>query len=93
MNAQLNHILAQQRVSDLRRTAERARLQTDTAPRRRDSRDSHPVTRLTAQLARLTPRLAPIGLRDEDDPARAPLAYDPVVEMSTPIEPSRGDGL
>jgi hypothetical protein len=93
MNAHLNHILAQQRISDLRRAAECARLAADAGARRRDSRDSNPVTRLTAQLARLTARLAPTGVREADDPARTALARDPVVEMSTPIEPLRADGL
>jgi hypothetical protein len=93
MNAQLNHILAQQRISDLRRDAERARLAIDAGARRRDSRDSNPVTRVTAQVARLTARLAPTGVRDADDPARTALARDLVVEMSTPVEPSRADGL
>ena len=45
MNAQLNYILAQQRIADLRRDAEHARLATDAGTRRRDSRDSSPIVR------------------------------------------------
>jgi predicted NAD/FAD-dependent oxidoreductase len=37
MNAQLNHIVAQQRIADLQRPSEHARLATDAGTRRRDS--------------------------------------------------------
>ena len=88
MNAHLNYILAQQRIADLQRAADHARLATDAGTRRRDSRDSSPITRLGAQLARLTARLAPTGPREANDSARTPLAHDPVVDMSTPTETS-----
>ncbi len=93
MNAELNCILAQERIGDLQRAAEQARLATDAGTRRRGSRDSNPITRLSAQLARLTARLAPTGLREANDTARTPLADDPVVDISTPTETSRADVL
>ena len=91
MNAHLNYIVAQQRIDDLHRAAERARLARDVGTGRRGSRVSTPITRLSAQLARLTARLAPAGRRDANDPARTPLAHDPVVDMSTATETSRAD--
>ena len=45
MNAHLNHILAQQRIADLQRAADHARLATDAGTRRRDARDSSPIVR------------------------------------------------
>jgi hypothetical protein len=45
MNAQLNYILARQRIADLQRAADHARLATDAGTRRRDSRDSNPIVR------------------------------------------------
>jgi hypothetical protein len=45
MNPHLHYILAQQRVAELQRAAERARLATDADTRRRDSRDSNPIVR------------------------------------------------
>jgi hypothetical protein len=45
MNAQLNYIVAQQRIDDLQRAAERARLARDASTRRRNSRDSNPIVR------------------------------------------------
>jgi hypothetical protein len=45
MNARLNYILTQQRIGDLQRAAEHARLTTDAGARRRDSRDSNPIVR------------------------------------------------
>jgi hypothetical protein len=91
MNAQLNHLLAQQHVADLHRAAERARPATNAAAGRRNSRGSHPITRLTAQLARLATRLAPTGLSEANDTARTPLAPAPVLEISTATETSRAD--
>ena len=88
MNTELHYILAQQHIADLHRAAERARLARDVGTGRRDSRVSTPITRLSAQLARLTARLAPTGRRDANDPARTPLAHDPVVDMSTTTETS-----
>ena len=83
MNPHLNYIVAQQHIADLHRAAERARLARDAG--------THPITRRSAQLARLTGRLAPTGLRDANDPVRTPLAHDPVVDVSTPTETSRAD--
>ena len=91
MNTELHYILAQQHVADLHRAAERARLARDVGTGRRDSRVSTPITRPSAQLARLTARLAPAGRRDANDPARTLLAHDPLVDMSTPTETSRAD--
>ena len=93
MNAELNYILAQERIGDLQRAAEQARLATDAGTRRRGSRDSNPITRLSAQIVRLTARLAPTGLREAKDTARTPLAHDPVVDINTPTETSRADVL
>jgi hypothetical protein len=64
MNPHLTYILAQQRIADLQRAAEQARLAADARTRRRGSRDSNPISRLRARLARLTARLAPTGLRE-----------------------------
>jgi hypothetical protein len=91
MNPHLNYIVAQQHIADLHRAAERARLARDAGTGRRDSRVWTPITRLSAQLARLTGRLAPTGLRDANDPVRTPLAHDPVVDVSTPTETSCAD--
>jgi hypothetical protein len=55
MNAQLNYIVAQQRIADLQRAAERARLASDAGAVRRNSNQ---FIRLSAQLTRLTARLA-----------------------------------
>jgi hypothetical protein len=45
MNPDLNSILAQQRIADLQRAADRARLATVAGTRRRDSHDSNPIVR------------------------------------------------
>ena len=45
MNAHLNYIVAQQRIADLQRAAERARLATDARTGRRDSRDATAIVR------------------------------------------------
>jgi hypothetical protein len=45
MNPRLNYLLAQQRIADLHRAAEHARLATDAGTRRRDSRYSNPIVR------------------------------------------------
>jgi hypothetical protein len=45
MNPHLQHILAQQRIADLQRAADHARLVTEASARRRDSRDSYPIVR------------------------------------------------
>jgi hypothetical protein len=56
---QLHYILAQERIAELYRAAQRARLATEAATERRNSRDCSPITRLSARLARLTARPAP----------------------------------
>jgi hypothetical protein len=56
---QLHYMLAQERIAELNRAARRARLATQPATERRNSRDCNPITRLVARLARLTARLAP----------------------------------
>jgi len=58
MNAQLNNILAEQCLTDLHRAAKRMRLAREAGAGRRISRDSNPIIRLGAQLARLSARLA-----------------------------------
>jgi hypothetical protein len=45
MNPHLHHILAQQRIADLQRAAEHARLVTGAGLRRRDSPASYPMVR------------------------------------------------
>jgi hypothetical protein len=93
MNPHLNYSLAQQRIADLQRAADHARLATDAGTRRHDTRDSSPITRLGAQLARLTARPAPRGPREANDTARTRLAHDSVVDMCTPTETLSTDGL
>jgi ribosomal protein S18 acetylase RimI-like enzyme len=84
MNPHLHNILAQQRIADLRRAAQRARRARDAGSGRRNSHGSNPITRLGAQLARLTARLAPTGPREANDTARTPLAHAPT-ETSVPM--------
>jgi hypothetical protein len=62
MNAQLQYIIAQQRIAELHRSAERARLASVAGPVPRHSRESSAIARLSARLARLTTRSAPTGL-------------------------------
>jgi hypothetical protein len=62
MNPELNYIVAQQRVTELHHAGQRARLATEAATERRNSRECNPITRLSVRLARLTARLAPSGL-------------------------------
>jgi hypothetical protein len=56
---QLNHIAAQERIAELHRAAQRARLAREAATERRNSRECNPNTRHGARLARLIARLAP----------------------------------
>jgi hypothetical protein len=91
MNAQLNHLVAQQRIADLHRAAERARVTTSAGAGPSNSRDSHPVTRVTAQIVRLIARLAPTRLSRANHTARTPLAPDPVFDIGTPAGTSRAD--
>jgi hypothetical protein len=90
MNAQLNHLVAQQRIADLHRAAERARVTTSAGAGPSNSRVSHPVTRLKAELA-LIARLAPTRLSGANHTARTPLAPDPVFDIGTPAGTSRTD--
>lgn len=91
MNPQLNYMLALQHIADLQRNADRARLASEVDARRRSSPDSNPITRLNARISRLTPRPAPTGLRNGNDPARSPRTRHPVLDMSPPTEPARAD--
>jgi hypothetical protein len=91
MNGQLSQLHAQQHIADLHHAAERARRTTSAGVERRSSRGSHPITRLTAQLARLTTRLAPPGGSEASHPAPTPRAPDPVFEICTATETSRAD--
>jgi len=56
MYAQLNFILAQQRIADLHIKAARQRLASDID---NGERNSSPIARVSARLARLSARLAP----------------------------------
>ncbi len=91
MNPQLNYMLARQHIADLQRNADRARLASEVDARRRGWPDSNPITRLNARFSRLTPRPAPTGPRNANDPARPPRTRDPVLAMSPPPEPTRAD--
>jgi hypothetical protein len=61
-STQLSYLIARERQAELQRVAECARLARDTATERRNRRDSNPISRLGAQLARLTARVAPSGV-------------------------------
>jgi hypothetical protein len=91
MNPHLHYILAQQRIADLQRPADHARLATDAGTRRRDARDASPITRLGAQLARPVARLCPKGYEKRTTRRELPLAHDPVEAMCTATETSRTD--
>ena len=91
MNAPLTHLVAQQHIADLHSAAERARMATGAVAGRRNSHDSYPVSRVTAQLARLIARLAPARLSGANHTARTPLAPDPVFDTGTPTGTSRAD--
>lgn len=58
IGGQLQYIVAQERVAELHRDAEAARLATRAAAERPKSRGSNPIRGLTTQLGRLTARLA-----------------------------------
>jgi hypothetical protein len=59
IGGQLQYIVAQERVAELHREAEAARLATrPAAAERPKSRGSNPIRGLTTQLGRLTARLA-----------------------------------
>jgi hypothetical protein len=72
MNTQLNNILAQQRIANVRRAAERTRLAGGADAPRRSWRDSNPVIRASARLARLSARLAPSGPQAAKDRSLTP---------------------
>jgi hypothetical protein len=63
MNAQLNNILAQRRLTDLQRAAKRMRIAREAGARRRISRDSNPIVHMGAPIARLSARLVHAGRR------------------------------
>jgi hypothetical protein len=52
MNAQLNHMMIQQRSAELRRAGERARLATQVSAGRRSLRGQNTVTRPDAEPGR-----------------------------------------
>ncbi|MBV8712765.1 MAG: hypothetical protein JOY56_13350 [Solirubrobacterales bacterium] len=60
MNAQLNHMIAQQRSGELRRAGEQARLASELSAGKRDARDPRPIAIPSAHLAHLTARSAPV---------------------------------
>jgi hypothetical protein len=91
MNAQLNHVVAQQHIADLHSAAERARMATSVGAGRRNSHDSYSVSRVTARLARLIQRLAPTRLSGANRTARTPLAPDPAFDTGTPTGTSCAD--
>jgi hypothetical protein len=67
MNAYLHYILAQQRVADLQRDAEQARLATDAGTRRSDSGDLRPIVRaLPSPTAHPSPEAWPDAQRAAD---------------------------
>jgi hypothetical protein len=93
MNAHLNHILAQQRIADLQRAADHARLATNAGTRRRDSRDSYPVVHaLPMPTAHPSPEAWPAaGLAAATSPAAArPRDHPPVCRTSSEHRLSRG---
>jgi hypothetical protein len=93
MNAHLNHILGQQRIADLQRAADHARLATNAGTRRRDSRDSYPVVHaLPMPTANPSPEAWPAaGLAAAMSPAPArPRDCPPVCRTSSECRLSRG---
>jgi hypothetical protein len=67
MDPHLHYILAQQRVADLQRDAEQARLATDAGTRRSDSRDLRPTVRaLPSPTAHPSPEAWPDAQRAAD---------------------------
>jgi len=72
MNPQLNKIVAQQRIANLRRTAERTRLARAADAPRHSWRDCNPIIRASARLARLGARPAPSGPRAANDKSLTP---------------------
>jgi hypothetical protein len=67
MDPHLRYILTQQRVADLQRDAEQARLARDARTRRRDSRDLGPIVRaLPTPTAHPSPEAWPDAQRAAD---------------------------
>jgi hypothetical protein len=91
MNPQLHDMLARQHIADLHCNADRARLASEVGARRRGSPESNPISRLNARFSRLTPRPAPTGLRNANDPARPPRTGDPDLDMIPLTEPTVAD--
>lgn len=73
MNTQLNSILTQQQIANLRHAAERTRLASAADAARRGSRDCNPIIRASATLTRLSARFAPSGPRAATDVSLTPL--------------------
>ena len=73
MNAQLNKIVAQQRIANLQRAAERTRLASEAGARRRTSPESNPVLRAGLQFAALGARFARRGPASREDSSLTPL--------------------
>jgi hypothetical protein len=86
MNPDLHYILAQQRVADLQRDAEQARLATDAGTRRRDSRDLRPIVRaLPSPTAHPSPEAWPDAQRAADQMLRSA-----VIDANGRVTPQRG---
>jgi hypothetical protein len=56
---QLHYVVTQERIAELHRGAQQARLSTKAATERRNPRKCNSTTHVGARLARLTARLAP----------------------------------
>ena len=59
MNAQLNHMIAQQRSAELRSAGEQARLASEVSAAQRNSRDANPIADPSAHTRHLTAQRAP----------------------------------
>jgi hypothetical protein len=73
MNPNLSYIRAQQRIADLQRAADDARLVIDAATRRRDSRDSCDSSPIVRALPMPTAHPSPEAWPD----ASLPAGYEP----------------
>ncbi|MGB8876544.1 MAG: hypothetical protein WCD11_09520 [Solirubrobacteraceae bacterium] len=58
MHDNLQHLVAEQRIADHLRAAERARLASGARAERRDPHDAEPITNVRARLCRPAARLA-----------------------------------
>jgi hypothetical protein len=61
MNANLQHLVAKQRIADQLRVAERARVGREARAQRHDAPDAEPIANVRARLSRLAARLASEG--------------------------------